>query len=251
MAAVPRAPRERRRGAERSEVGELEPPFVGPRSRAASAQGALPQRRGREACEAAHGRWASRGIGKSRLGVGVREVPRRARRARSGGIGAAVSPTATVSPTGRSPRCSGCARASPRTRRQRTRSPKLVADARRARARRGRAQLARAATLPPARPRRPRSLRAAEISSRRGGSSSSGSPTTGPVALVFEDLQWADASLLDFVEHLLDWSRSHPIFVLALRDQRSRSGGPGWGAAGRSCDDALARPAADRRRWTS
>ena len=38
----------------------------------------------------------------------------------------------------------------------------------------------------------------------------------GPVALVFEDLQWADASLLDFVEHLLDWSRSHPIFVLAL-----------------------------------
>ena len=37
-----------------------------------------------------------------------------------------------------------------------------------------------------------------------------------PVVLVFEDLQWADASLLDFVEHLLDWSRSYPIFVLAL-----------------------------------
>ena len=36
-----------------------------------------------------------------------------------------------------------------------------------------------------------------------------------PVALVFEDLQWADASLLDFIEHLLDWSR-------AIRSSSSR-----------------------------
>jgi class 3 adenylate cyclase/tetratricopeptide (TPR) repeat protein len=37
-----------------------------------------------------------------------------------------------------------------------------------------------------------------------------------PTVLVFEDLQWADAGLLDFVEYLLEWSRSHPLFVLAL-----------------------------------
>jgi class 3 adenylate cyclase/tetratricopeptide (TPR) repeat protein len=37
-----------------------------------------------------------------------------------------------------------------------------------------------------------------------------------PVVLVFEDMQWADASLLDFVEYLLEWSRSHPIFALVL-----------------------------------
>src|SRR5439155_1223096 len=37
-----------------------------------------------------------------------------------------------------------------------------------------------------------------------------------PLVMVFEDLQWADASLLDFVEYLLEWSRSHGIFVLAL-----------------------------------
>ncbi|HEY2939468.1 MAG TPA: adenylate/guanylate cyclase domain-containing protein, partial [Gaiellaceae bacterium] len=36
------------------------------------------------------------------------------------------------------------------------------------------------------------------------------------VVLVFEDMQWADASLLDFVEYLLEWSRSHPVFVLVL-----------------------------------
>jgi class 3 adenylate cyclase/predicted ATPase len=37
-----------------------------------------------------------------------------------------------------------------------------------------------------------------------------------PVVLVFEDLQWADAGLLDFIEELLDWSASSPIFILTL-----------------------------------
>src|SRR4029079_16948562 len=37
-----------------------------------------------------------------------------------------------------------------------------------------------------------------------------------PTILVFEDIQWADAGLLDFLEYLLDWARSHPLFVLAL-----------------------------------
>ena len=37
-----------------------------------------------------------------------------------------------------------------------------------------------------------------------------------PVVLVFEDMQWADAPLLAFIEYLLEWSRSHPILVLAL-----------------------------------
>jgi class 3 adenylate cyclase/tetratricopeptide (TPR) repeat protein len=57
---------------------------------------------------------------------------------------------------------------------------------------------------------------------------------TGPVVLVFEDLQWADTSLLDFVEHILDWSRSHPIFVLALTRPEIAERRPGWGSAGRS-----------------
>ena len=38
----------------------------------------------------------------------------------------------------------------------------------------------------------------------------------GPVVLLFEDIQWADAALVEFVEHLLEWSRNHPIFVLVL-----------------------------------
>ncbi len=38
----------------------------------------------------------------------------------------------------------------------------------------------------------------------------------GPTVLVFEDLQWADNGLLDFIEHLLEWSRERPILVVTL-----------------------------------
>jgi class 3 adenylate cyclase/tetratricopeptide (TPR) repeat protein len=37
-----------------------------------------------------------------------------------------------------------------------------------------------------------------------------------PVVLVFEDLQWADSGLLEFIEYLLEWSADCPLFVLAL-----------------------------------
>jgi len=37
-----------------------------------------------------------------------------------------------------------------------------------------------------------------------------------PVFMLFEDLQWADPSLVEFIDHLLEWSRSFPIFVMTL-----------------------------------
>jgi predicted ATPase/class 3 adenylate cyclase len=37
-----------------------------------------------------------------------------------------------------------------------------------------------------------------------------------PVILVFEDLQWADAALLAFLEYLLEWSSSQRLYVLVL-----------------------------------
>ncbi len=37
-----------------------------------------------------------------------------------------------------------------------------------------------------------------------------------PVVMVFEDMQWADPSLVEFIDHLLDFSRSHPLFVMTL-----------------------------------
>ncbi|HXH96269.1 MAG TPA: adenylate/guanylate cyclase domain-containing protein, partial [Gaiellaceae bacterium] len=55
-----------------------------------------------------------------------------------------------------------------------------------------------------------------------------------PTVLVFEDLQWADASLLDFVEYLLEWSRSHPLFVVTLARPELLERRPTWGAGQRS-----------------
>ena len=55
-----------------------------------------------------------------------------------------------------------------------------------------------------------------------------------PTVLVFEDMQWADAGLLDFIEYLLDWSRGLPLFVLVLARPEFVDRRPSWGAAGRS-----------------
>jgi class 3 adenylate cyclase/tetratricopeptide (TPR) repeat protein len=37
-----------------------------------------------------------------------------------------------------------------------------------------------------------------------------------PTVLVFEDCQWADAALVDFIDYLLDWSRDSRLLVLTL-----------------------------------
>jgi tetratricopeptide (TPR) repeat protein len=55
-----------------------------------------------------------------------------------------------------------------------------------------------------------------------------------PAVLVFEDMQWADASLLEFVEYLLEWSRHHRIFVLTLARPDLVERHPGWGTGWRS-----------------
>jgi class 3 adenylate cyclase/predicted ATPase len=55
-----------------------------------------------------------------------------------------------------------------------------------------------------------------------------------PTVLVFEDMQWADSGLLDFLEYLLEWSRSHPLFVLALARPELADKRPAWGGGKRS-----------------
>jgi class 3 adenylate cyclase/tetratricopeptide (TPR) repeat protein len=57
---------------------------------------------------------------------------------------------------------------------------------------------------------------------------------TYPTVLAFEDVQWADASLLDFVEYLLDWSRNHPLLVVTLARPDLLERRPTWGAGQRS-----------------
>ena len=57
---------------------------------------------------------------------------------------------------------------------------------------------------------------------------------TSPTILVFEDMQWADSGLLDFLEYLLEWSRSHPLFVLVLARPELADKRPAWGGGKRS-----------------
>jgi len=54
------------------------------------------------------------------------------------------------------------------------------------------------------------------------------------VVLVFEDFHFADTGLIDFVDHLLEWSRSVPIYVLVLTRPELLERRPNWSAGKRS-----------------
>ena len=50
-----------------------------------------------------------------------------------------------------------------------------------------------------------------------------------PVVLLIEDAQHADAGLLDFLDHLIDWARDLPIYVLVLARPELDLARPGFG----------------------
>jgi class 3 adenylate cyclase/tetratricopeptide (TPR) repeat protein len=56
----------------------------------------------------------------------------------------------------------------------------------------------------------------------------------GTTVLVFEDLQWADSGLLDFIEHLLEWSKGAPILVMTLARPELFERRPDWGRGSRN-----------------
>jgi tetratricopeptide (TPR) repeat protein len=56
----------------------------------------------------------------------------------------------------------------------------------------------------------------------------------GLTVMVFEDLQWADPGMIDFVESILEWSRSYPIMVVTLSRPELLDRRADWGAGQRS-----------------
>jgi class 3 adenylate cyclase/tetratricopeptide (TPR) repeat protein len=54
------------------------------------------------------------------------------------------------------------------------------------------------------------------------------------VILVFEDLHWADPGQLDFIDHLLEWSRGLPILIVTLARPELLERRPDWGAGRRN-----------------
>jgi class 3 adenylate cyclase/tetratricopeptide (TPR) repeat protein len=67
----------------------------------------------------------------------------------------------------------------------------------------------------------------------------------GPAVLAFEDMQWADTSLLDFVEYLLEWSRDYPLFVVTLARPELQERRSSWGAGQRNFTSLFLEPLSD------
>jgi class 3 adenylate cyclase/tetratricopeptide (TPR) repeat protein len=63
-----------------------------------------------------------------------------------------------------------------------------------------------------------------------------------PTILLFEDMQWADTSLLEFIEYLLEWSRNHALYVVTLARPELVDRHPTWGAAKRNFTSIFLEP---------
>jgi class 3 adenylate cyclase/tetratricopeptide (TPR) repeat protein len=67
----------------------------------------------------------------------------------------------------------------------------------------------------------------------------------GPTILLFEDLQWADSGLLEFLEYLLEWARGVPLVVVTLARPDLAERRPEWGSGTRHLTRMALEPLSD------
>jgi hypothetical protein len=67
----------------------------------------------------------------------------------------------------------------------------------------------------------------------------------GSTVLVFEDLQWADSVLLDFIDHLVDRTRDVPLLVVCTARPELLEQRPAWGGGKTNALTLLLQPLAD------
>ena len=65
-----------------------------------------------------------------------------------------------------------------------------------------------------------------------------------PLMLVFEDIHWADAELLDFVEYLAQWASGAPLLILCLTRPELLETRPDWGGGKRNYTSLFLEPLA-------
>ena len=53
-----------------------------------------------------------------------------------------------------------------------------------------------------------------------------------PVAAVFDDIQWAESTMLDLIEYLARFSRAHPLLLVGVARPEIRENRPDWGRIG-------------------
>jgi class 3 adenylate cyclase/tetratricopeptide (TPR) repeat protein len=68
----------------------------------------------------------------------------------------------------------------------------------------------------------------------------------GTTILLFEDLQWADTGLLDFIGHLLEWSKNVPLLVVTLARPELFDRRPDWGSETRNLTKLALEPLTDQ-----
>ena len=69
---------------------------------------------------------------------------------------------------------------------------------------------------------------------------------SAPVVMVFEDAHCADAGLLDFIDHLMEWSKNVPIYVVTLARPELLERRETWGAAKRNFVSVYLEPLSER-----
>jgi class 3 adenylate cyclase/tetratricopeptide (TPR) repeat protein len=66
-----------------------------------------------------------------------------------------------------------------------------------------------------------------------------------PLVLVFEDLQWADEGLLDFVDHLVEWASGVPLLCVCTTRPELLERRPDWGGGKRNATTVSLSPLSD------
>jgi len=68
---------------------------------------------------------------------------------------------------------------------------------------------------------------------------------TGPLILVFDDVHWAEPTLLELIEHVVTWSRDAPIVLLCLARPELLEAHPTWGGGTFNATSVLLDPLSD------
>ena len=66
-----------------------------------------------------------------------------------------------------------------------------------------------------------------------------------PLVVVFDDIQWAEPTFLELVEHIVDWSRGAAIFLLCVARPELLELQPSWGGGKANATSLLLEPLAE------
>ena len=77
-------------------------------------------------------------------------------------------------------------------------------------------------------------------------------PAAADVGTPFDDIQWAEPVFLDLIEHVADWSRDAPIFLLCVARPELLEERPAWGGGKLNASTILLEPLpADDPLWSA